>query len=84
MPSSYTLGKHFEQFIAELIDSGRYASASEVMRESLRLLEEREQLRLAKLEGLRREISAGLASGPPEPFNIDALKAEARRRRSVD
>ncbi|MBH5392189.1 type II toxin-antitoxin system ParD family antitoxin [Bradyrhizobium sp. CNPSo 4019] len=39
--------------IKDLIDSGRYATASEVMREGLRLVEEREQLRSAKLEALR-------------------------------
>jgi antitoxin ParD1/3/4 len=39
MSSSYTLGEHFEQLVNKLVDSGRYASASEVLRDSLRLLE---------------------------------------------
>jgi antitoxin ParD1/3/4 len=83
MPSSYTLGKHFERFISGLIKSGRYASASEVMRDSLRLLEEREKLREARLEALRREIAVGLASGPPESLDIDAIKREAREQRTA-
>jgi len=80
MPSSYTLGRHFERFISSLLKSGRYASASEVIRDSLRLLEEREQLRAAKLEALREAIAAGLDSGPSESLDIDAITTEARKQ----
>jgi antitoxin ParD1/3/4 len=83
MPSSYTLGRHFERFIDSLIKSGRYQSASEVMRDSLRLLEEREKLREAKLEALRAEIKAGLDSGPAEPLDMAEIKAEARAKRGA-
>jgi antitoxin ParD1/3/4 len=83
MPSSYTLGKHYERFVSSLVDSGRYASASEVMRDSLRLLEEREKMREAKLGALRRDIADGLASGPAEPLDMQALKADARKRRNA-
>jgi antitoxin ParD1/3/4 len=83
MPSSYTLGTHFEHFISRLVESGRYASASEVVRDSLRLLEEREKLREAKLQALRRAIAAGLESGPGEPLDMDAIKAEARKQRNA-
>ncbi len=71
-----------EGFIRRLVQSGRYASASEVMRDSLRLLEEREQIRAAKLAALRADIREGLDSGPSEPLDMEAIKAEARRRRS--
>ena len=81
MPSSYTLGKHYEHFIKRLVDSGRYASASEVMRDSLRIMEEREKIREAKLEALRRDIAVGLASGPSEPLDMQAIKTEARKQR---
>lgn len=67
MASSYSLGLHYERFVAELVNSGRYASASEVMRDSLRLLEEREEQRKAKLEALRADIQIGRDSGPPVP-----------------
>jgi antitoxin ParD1/3/4 len=83
MPSSYTLGRHYERFIKRLVDSGRYASASEVMRDSLRIMEEREKLREAKLEALRRDIAFGLASGPAEPLDIEAIKTDARKQQKA-
>jgi len=67
MPSSYTLGDHFETFIKEQVEGGRYASASEVIRDGLRLLEEEEQRRQAVLDGLRGEIEKGRRSGRPKP-----------------
>jgi antitoxin ParD1/3/4 len=83
MPSSYTLGKHYERFIRKLVDSGRYASASEVMRDSLRIMEEREKMREAKLEALRRDIAAGLESGPVKPLDMQAVKADARKQQKA-
>ena len=65
MPSSYTLGDHFETFIKEQVEGGRYASASEVIRDGLRLLEEEQQRRQAILDGLRGEIEKGRRSGKP-------------------
>jgi antitoxin ParD1/3/4 len=83
VPSSYTLGAHYERFVRDLVASGRYASASEVMRDGLRLVEEREQVRAAKLDALRRDIREGLDSGAPEPLDMATIKAEARRRRAA-
>ncbi len=57
--TSVTLGKYFEEFIAQQIESGRYASASEVVREGLRFLDERE----VKLKALRRALKEGEESG---------------------
>ena len=67
MPSSYVIGKHFEAFIKAQIQRGRYASASEVIRDGLRALEEREALRALKIDALRVEIERGAASGPGIP-----------------
>lgn len=67
MPASYSLGLHFEDFVRRLVDSGRFASASEVVREGLRLIEEREAEREARLHSLRAEIARGVDSGPGIP-----------------
>ena len=80
MPSSYTLGEHYEAFVRQLLESGRYASASEIMRDGLRLLEEREETRALKLDALRAAIKEGLDSGPSEAWDADAIKAEGQRR----
>ena len=66
MATSYSIGKHFESFIQGLLETGRYSTASEVMREGLRMVEEREERRKAKLEALRAEIQKGFDSGPME------------------
>lgn len=84
MPSSYNIGPRYEGFVRELVESGRYASASEVMRDSLRLLEQREQLRALELENLKREYAEGKASGEPQEVDpaefLRKLKAERAAR----
>lgn len=82
MPSSYTIGEHYEAFVKQLVESGRYMSASEVMRESLRLLEDQEQLREIKLKALREEIQKGL-KGPFEPLDMEAIIAKAKSQRAT-
>ena len=67
MPSSYAIGSHFEHFIQNQLKSGRYSSASEVVRDALRLLEEREELRATHLEALRSQIDEGINSGRAIP-----------------
>jgi len=78
MPSSYAIGDHFEQFIKTQLESGRYSSASEIVRDALRLMEEREQLRQIQLEQLRQQIQAGIDSGPSIPAEevFDRLSAK--------
>jgi antitoxin ParD1/3/4 len=84
MATSYSIGKHFEEFIASLIASGRYSTASEIIRDGLRIIEEREQRREAQLEWLRAEIQKGLDSGLPREFDpktlAEEVKARGRRR----
>jgi antitoxin ParD1/3/4 len=63
MPSSYTLGSRFESFVRGLVESGRYNNASEVLREGLRLLEDREHLREFRLSELSRLAEEGRQSG---------------------
>jgi antitoxin ParD1/3/4 len=66
MPSSYTLGLRFETFVKGMVESGRYNNASEVLRDGLRLLEERESLREIKIAELRRLVEEGRLSGLSE------------------
>jgi antitoxin ParD1/3/4 len=63
MPSSYVIGDYFEGFIKQQIQQGRYASASEVIRDGLRVLEDRQKFRDMKLEWLRSEVQKGMDSG---------------------
>jgi antitoxin ParD1/3/4 len=79
MPTSVALGNHFEEFLKAQLASGRYNNASEVVREGLRLLEDREALRMMKLERLRADIQAALDSGPATPLDMEEIKTEGRR-----
>ena len=56
--TSITLGKHFDAFVTEQLENGRYASTSEIVRAGLRLLEEEE----TKLSTLRKLLEEGEAS----------------------
>lgn len=78
MPSSYNVGSRYEALIKDLVESGRYASASEVVRDGLRLIEEREEHRQVKLTALRQAIQDGIDSGPAGPLNMDHIIAAAK------
>jgi len=68
MSLNVSLTPHLEAFVHETVTSGRYQSASEVIRTALRLLEEREQQKAATLDWLALEVQKGLDSGPSEPI----------------
>jgi antitoxin ParD1/3/4 len=72
--TSVSLSDHFNTFIEAQIASGRYGSASEVVRAGLRLLEERAQ----QLETLRQALIDGENSGPATPFDMEDWLAEQR------
>jgi antitoxin ParD1/3/4 len=77
MPSSYTLGKHFETFVQAQLASGRYNNASEVLRDALRLMEDRER-RLASLDGAIERGMADIEAGRVHELDdvFDALDVE--------
>ncbi|OEC96659.1 MULTISPECIES: type II toxin-antitoxin system ParD family antitoxin [unclassified Rhizobium] len=54
-----SIGERWEKFVEKTVEEGRYSSASEVVREGLRLVEERE----AKIAALRRTLDASIARG---------------------
>ena len=72
--TSISLGDHFESFIEKQLASGRYNTASEVVRDSLRLLEEQEKQRNA----LRKALISGEKSGITGPLDLAKLKKKAR------
>jgi antitoxin ParD1/3/4 len=59
MASSFSLGSHFESFVQSQLASGRYNNASEVLRDALRLMEERD----ARLQALRATLNASIRAG---------------------
>ena len=81
--TSISLGEHFEQFISSQVKAGRYGSASEVVRASLRLLEEHE-LKLAALGGILLTSSATrrpLADRSPLPSrSLGSVRCDKNRR----
>lgn len=74
--TSLSLGKHWETFIQRRLATGRYGSASELVRESLRLLEERE----TPLEALRAALVEGEESELIGAPDFDAVKQQGRHR----
>jgi antitoxin ParD1/3/4 len=74
--TSISLGEHFDSFISEQIKSGRYGSASEVMRAGLRMLEDNE----SKLSTLRRMLLEGEQSGIAE-YSYERFIAELDERK---
>lgn len=83
------LGPVFDQFVAEMLGTGLYQSQSEILREGLRLLKEREELKQFKLAEFRREIALGIEEADRGEF-VDGpqvfaklRKRSAQRRRTL-
>lgn len=74
--TSITLGDHFDAFINRQIKAGRYGIASEVVRASLRLLEEHEQ----RVDALRQALIDGETSADAGRLDFAAIRRGARRQ----
>jgi antitoxin ParD1/3/4 len=83
MPMNVNLTPQLEEMVRQKVASGLYTSASEVIREALRLMEEQDRLRAAKLDQLRQDIQDGLTSGPAMPWDAEEIKREGSKRRAA-
>ncbi|MEO8202761.1 MAG: type II toxin-antitoxin system ParD family antitoxin [Betaproteobacteria bacterium] len=81
MGMNVNLTPQLEELVRAKVASGLYSSASEVVREALRLLEEQDRTKEAKLDQLRGDIRQGLDSGPSETWDAESVKRTARSRR---
>lgn len=78
-----SLNKHYDTYIQNEVKSGRYNSASEVIRAALRLLEERDKAKQAEVEWYRKEIQKGLDSGPAKVWDKDEFLRKAKERAGI-
>ena len=80
-----SLTPELEELVADKVQTGMYASASEVVREALRLLNDRDEVRATRLQELRRRIQVGLdqyecgdvVDGGPAAFESAEQRARA-------
>lgn len=82
MGMNVNLTPQLEELVRAKVASGMYTSASEVVREALRLMDQQDRLQAAKLEQLRDDVRQGLASGSSQPWDAKELKEKARTRRA--
>lgn len=80
-PMNVNLGSVLDQFVADLLRTGLYQTQSEILREGLRLLKEREDVKKLRLSELRKEIATGIEQADRGEF-VDGEQtfAEIRKR----
>jgi antitoxin ParD1/3/4 len=82
---NFSLTPEFEEYILKKVKTGLYHSASEVIREGLRLLREQDELRAIRLKQLRTDVEAGLDdahNGRVSMFDPKETIKKAKARRS--
>ena len=80
MQMNVNLTPQLEAMVKQKVAAGLYGSASEVVREALRLMGEQDRMRAEKTEWLRRAIQEGIDSGPGKPWCAEDTKREGRKR----
>lgn len=83
MGMNINLTPQLEEMVRQKVNSGLYTSASEVVREALRLMDEKDRLRAAKLEQLRLDIQEGLDSGPATAWDAEEIKRQGRAKQAA-
>ena len=78
--TSVSLSDHFKEFVDEAVASGRYGSSSEVIRDALRLLEEKER----QLEAIRNALIEAEKSGPSRPLNRAEFFKRMREKHAIE
>jgi antitoxin ParD1/3/4 len=81
-----SLTPELEKFVQEQVSGGMYYSASEVVRQGLRMLKEQEALKSIRLEELKKEIAVGITQADQEQFvdgetTFNNIKEKSHQRR---
>jgi antitoxin ParD1/3/4 len=81
-----SLTPELKKFVQEQVSGGMYYSASEVVRQGLRMLKEQEALKSIRLEELKKEIAVGITQADQERFvdgetTFNNIKEKSRQRR---
>lgn len=77
---SISLSPELASSVRDAVDSGRFGSVSEVVREALREWKQREPLRQQEVERLQKAWREGTGSGTSQTFDLDAIKRKAKAR----
>lgn len=77
---SVALTNQQADLLREAVDSGEYATASEVVREAMRAWQDKWEARRADIRKLRELWDEGKASGEPQPLDFEELRKEARQK----
>ncbi len=75
-----SLTPELEKMVQQKVAAGMYDYANEVIRDALRLLNERDQIQELRLKELQKDIKNGLDSGDPTPFNIEDVINRGQKR----
>lgn len=82
MPINVILTPQIEEMVLQKVRSGMYASASEVVLEALRLMQEKERYQTDKIDQLRQDIRSGIDSGETSPWNSDEIRLKSREKKA--
>lgn len=78
MGMNINLTETLEEMVRNKVATGLYNSASEVVRDALRLMQEQDEYRAVRLKQLKTAVQQGLDSGSSEPLDMNALKQQLR------